>query len=115
MDIKTDMNLYIWCHQCKTKYSNEYKICSKSTCKKKYCNKCIKRHYKDDNSNECYFCRNICVCAQCKRIRDPNMVDIQPLKKRKKNKLHQNKEYMLEVIAINTLAKLKYKYIYTNS
>jgi len=66
-----------WCHQCKQKH-NEIVYCSKffsGSCTKKYCKGCIERHYSEtyDNIHKdkwiCLFCRNLCVCAFCRRKR----------------------------------------------
>jgi hypothetical protein len=100
----------LWCHQCKQKH-NDILYCSKfynGSCTKKYCKGCIERHYNESFTNIdkdkwiCLFCRNLCVCAFCRRKRGedvPKKVfkrkkssikdsppSSPPAKKRKKNK-----------------------------
>jgi len=67
----------LWCHQCKQKH-NDILYCSKfysGSCTKKYCKGCIERHYGQNFSGIskdnwiCLFCRNLCVCAFCRRKR----------------------------------------------
>jgi len=64
-----------WCHQCKKKIKSVVQ-CSKyqqGFCCKKYCKKCIRKHYKKEvivrNKWECFYCRGICLCASCRRKR----------------------------------------------
>jgi len=67
---------FLWCHQCKQKHETIY-YCSKyesGSCSKKYCKGCIERHYNESVANvgknwECMYCRNICICAFCRRKR----------------------------------------------
>jgi len=63
----------MWCHQCKQKH-NEVFYCTQN-CSKKYCARCVARHYKekvdeiDTSTWTCYFCRGACICAFCRRKR----------------------------------------------
>jgi len=82
----------VWCHQCK-KRSSHYIQCLNSVCKKKYCKNCVKRHYnlaykelkKQLKTNHktwfCYCCKNVCLCASCRRKRG-DFVPKKNLKKR---------------------------------
>jgi hypothetical protein len=81
-----------WCHQCKQKH-NEILYCSKfqdGSCTKKYCKGCIERHYHESYDNiqkdkwVCLFCRNLCVCAFCRRKRGEDVP--KKVLKRKNNK-----------------------------
>jgi len=87
-----------WCHQCKQKHS-DILYCSKyysGSCTKKYCKGCIERHYNesynciDKDKWICLFCRNLCVCAFCRRKRGEDV----PKKvfKRKKSSSNYIKE-----------------------
>eukprot|EP01124_Arcella_intermedia_P035413 TRINITY_DN9011_c0_g1_i1.p1 TRINITY_DN9011_c0_g1~~TRINITY_DN9011_c0_g1_i1.p1 ORF type:complete len:645 (-),score=169.47 TRINITY_DN9011_c0_g1_i1:118-2052(-) len=64
---------YMWCHQCKQKHG-EVIYCSR-TCSKKYCTRCVKRHYRekvdeiDQSQWICYYCQGVCSCAFCRRRR----------------------------------------------
>jgi len=80
----------LWCHQCKQKH-NDILYCSKfysGSCTKKYCKGCIERHYNESFCNIdkdkwiCLFCRNLCVCAFCRRKRGED-VPKKVFKKRK--------------------------------
>jgi hypothetical protein len=87
-----------WCHQCKQKH-NEIVYCSKfhdGSCTKKYCKGCIERHYHESYDNiqkdkwVCLFCRNLCVCAFCRRKRGEDVP--KKVLKRKHNKSGSIKE-----------------------
>jgi len=87
-----------WCHQCKQKH-NEIVYCSKfhdGSCTKKYCKGCIERHYHESYDNiqkdkwVCLFCRNLCVCAFCRRKRGEDVP--KKVLKRKNNKSGSIKE-----------------------
>jgi hypothetical protein len=64
---------YMWCHQCKQKHVQVI-YCSKP-CSKKYCVRCVERHYRgkieeiDQSDWICYYCQGICSCAFCRRRR----------------------------------------------
>ena len=68
----------------------------KSTkCNGRYCNNCIKRHYKEElgsleNLEQwiCYKCSDVCVCAACRRLRNGEEGEfaLQQKGKRKRNK-----------------------------
>jgi hypothetical protein len=63
----------MWCHQCKQKHVQVI-YCSKP-CSKKYCVRCVERHYRgkiediDQSDWICYYCQGICSCAFCRRRR----------------------------------------------
>jgi len=60
-----------WCHQCKQKHQLVVH-CTRS-CTKKYCPKCLLRHYGEKESDIdkqnwiCVYCRDICTCAFCRK------------------------------------------------
>jgi len=64
---------YMWCHQCKQKHGQVI-YCSRS-CSKKYCTRCVERHYRekvseiDQSEWICYYCQGVCSCAFCRRRR----------------------------------------------
>lgn len=69
------------CHQCKSRrMNNDLTYCTsnldkkKKSCRKKYCEHCLKKFYKESplqiaNKKEwkCPSCRKICCCAACRR------------------------------------------------
>lgn len=61
-----------WCHQCKQKHDNIFRCCSQD-CTKKYCIKCLQRHYGeketeiDPDNWACVYCRQLCCCACCRK------------------------------------------------
>jgi len=67
-----------WCHQCKQKHYHVYH-CAQG-CNKKYCGKCLQRHYNEKESDidpeswVCVYCRDLCTCASCrkKKAKDSN-------------------------------------------
>eukprot|EP01128_Nolandella_sp_AFSM9_P010347 TRINITY_DN712_c0_g4_i1.p1 TRINITY_DN712_c0_g4~~TRINITY_DN712_c0_g4_i1.p1 ORF type:complete len:555 (+),score=110.33 TRINITY_DN712_c0_g4_i1:188-1852(+) len=69
----------MWCHQCKQKHDDVI-ICSRQ-CSKKYCSRCLLRHYDmniDDIEPEtwdCYYCLKSCKCAFCKKTKNGTMKD----------------------------------------
>jgi hypothetical protein len=85
---------YLWCHQCKKKNRNVV-YCSKyhvGFCSKKYCKRCIEKHYNEDFDSIdqktwiCMFCRGICLCACCRRKRGEEV----PKRVMKKRKLEED-------------------------
>jgi len=64
---------YLWCHQCKQKH--DYVFYCTRNCSKKYCTRCVQRHYhvqiEDINISHwvCYYCQGVCSCASCRRRR----------------------------------------------
>jgi len=70
---KQDRSGFMWCHQCKQKHGQVI-YCSR-TCSKKYCTRCVKRHYRekvediDQSQWVCYYCQGVCSCAFCRRRR----------------------------------------------
>jgi len=106
--IKPPVKSYLWCHQCKKKNRNVV-YCSKyesGFCSKKYCKKCIEKHYNEDfvtidqKNWICMFCRDTCLCAFCRRKRGEKV----PKRIMKKRKLdneqldttHETKKQRLE-------------------
>ncbi|XP_010466797.1 PREDICTED: lysine-specific demethylase JMJ25-like [Camelina sativa] len=61
----------LWCHHCKN-VASEIHIIFCSKCSKKYCNRCIKRHYPERTDEEiraaCPFCMKYCNCKPCLRV-----------------------------------------------
>jgi hypothetical protein len=68
-----DKNSYLWCHQCKQKH--DYVLYCTRDCSKKYCARCVQRHYQeqvedlDASQWICYYCQGVCSCASCRRRR----------------------------------------------
>eukprot|EP01127_Copromyxa_protea_P024391 TRINITY_DN9582_c0_g1_i1.p1 TRINITY_DN9582_c0_g1~~TRINITY_DN9582_c0_g1_i1.p1 ORF type:complete len:581 (-),score=121.59 TRINITY_DN9582_c0_g1_i1:148-1671(-) len=60
-----------WCHQCKQKHDHVFH-CTQD-CNKKYCSKCLQRHYGEKDSEidpstwVCVYCRQLCCCALCRK------------------------------------------------
>jgi len=84
-----------WCHQCKKK-SKRVVHCSKNRfgfCSKKFCKKCIEKHYKvtfddvDQKNWTCAFCSGNCLCASCRRKRGEE-VPKRVMRKRKATKVN---------------------------
>jgi len=69
--VKKQQKLFQWCHQCKQKHDHVLH-CSRD-CNKKYCAKCLHRHYDEKESDIdrdnwiCVYCRQICCCAFCRK------------------------------------------------
>jgi hypothetical protein len=63
--------LFQWCHQCKQKH--DYVFHCSQDCNKKYCAKCLHRHYNEKESEidpdnwVCVYCRQLCCCAFCRK------------------------------------------------
>lgn len=63
-----------WCHQCKQR-SNNVIHCGQG-CNKKFCSRCLLRHYGEQDKDinvetwQCPFCKKICCCAYCRRNKD---------------------------------------------
>jgi len=69
--VKKQQKLFQWCHQCKQKHDHVLH-CSRD-CNKKYCAKCLHRHYDEKEADidpdnwVCVYCRQICCCAFCRK------------------------------------------------
>lgn len=68
-----DRNSSLWCHQCKQKH--DYVLYCTRNCSKKYCTRCVQRHYNEQIEDieieqwVCYYCKGVCTCASCRRRR----------------------------------------------
>jgi len=60
-----------WCHQCKQKHVQV--LCCTAACTKKYCTRCLLRHYHTQLDTVdvarwiCPYCTGACSCAQCRK------------------------------------------------
>lgn len=100
------------CHQCKTRRNNSNDMYScgnlkrkitKRVCRKQYCHNCLLKSYNElvhgtSNSNginpqwSCPACRNICICAHCRRNKNPNTMQ--------QNDNHSNNDPIVPIPAI---------------
>eukprot|EP01127_Copromyxa_protea_P003257 TRINITY_DN1309_c0_g1_i1.p1 TRINITY_DN1309_c0_g1~~TRINITY_DN1309_c0_g1_i1.p1 ORF type:complete len:562 (+),score=78.35 TRINITY_DN1309_c0_g1_i1:50-1687(+) len=89
--------IFEWCHQCKQKHFHVFHCVQ--GCNKKYCGKCLQRHY-DEKESEidpetwvCVYCRDMCTCASCRKrkAKDTNTkFESRRGKKRSMRAMHRN-------------------------
>jgi hypothetical protein len=62
-----------WCHQCKQR--SERVIHCGQGCNKKFCTRCLYRHYGEQETDIipstwlCPYCKKICCCAYCRKLK----------------------------------------------
>eukprot|EP01091_Cochliopodium_minus_P012134 TRINITY_DN3607_c0_g1_i2.p1 TRINITY_DN3607_c0_g1~~TRINITY_DN3607_c0_g1_i2.p1 ORF type:complete len:131 (-),score=8.62 TRINITY_DN3607_c0_g1_i2:267-659(-) len=97
-----------WCHQCKIKHE-KIVVCdhfwdtNRSTkCNGRYCANCCNRHYGKKLSDlekleswVCFKCTSICVCAACRRMRNPETEQEVILNKNKKRTISKESDNLL--------------------
>jgi len=108
---------FLWCHQCKQKHDTVY-YCSKyesGSCSKKYCKGCIERHYNesvvdiDPKKWICMYCRNICICAFCRRKRGEESPKKQyPITKKRRSSPMDEDNIPKKKLCITKLIALKW-------